>query len=118
MSLLKNANLGLAFLLELVALGSFAYWGFNASGSSVLNIVLGVGTPILAIVLWGVFAAPRSERRLRGSAYLAFKVVFFALAILALIAAGSITLGLIFAVVFVINTGLAYVWQQEDAAAA
>ena len=118
MALLQNANLGLAFLLELVALGSFAYWGFNASDSTILKIVLGLGTPILAIVLWGVFAAPRSERRLKGSAYLVFKVIFFALAILALIAAGNLTLGVIFAVVFVLNTGLAYVWHQEDAAAA
>ena len=106
MALLQNANLALAFLLELVAIASFAYWGFNASDSTVLKIVLGVGTPIVAIVLWGVFAAPRSERRLQGSAYLVFKVIFFALAILALIAAGSVTLGLIFALVFVANTML------------
>ena len=113
MALLQNANLALAFLLELVAIASFAYWGFNASDSTVLKIVLGVGTPIVAIVLWGVFAAPRSERRLQGSAYLVFKVIFFALAILALIAAGSVTLGLIFALVFVANTILAYLWHQE-----
>ncbi len=117
MALLQNANLGLAFLLELVAIASFAYWGFNASDSTVLKLVLGLGTPILAIVLWGIFAAPQSERRLQGSAYLIFKVIFFALAILALFAAGSLTLGFVFGVAFVINTVLAYAWHQEDAAA-
>jgi len=118
MALLQNANLGLAFLLELVAIASFAYWGFTVSDSIIVRLVLGLGTPILAIVLWGIFAAPKSERRLRGNAYLAFKVVYFVLAILALIAAGSVTLGIIVAVVFAINTVLAYVWHQEDAAAA
>jgi Protein of unknown function (DUF2568) len=113
MSALKNANLGLAFLLELVAIAAFAYWGFNISDSAVLKIVLGLGTPILAIVLWGVFAAPRSERRLQGSAYLVFEVVFFVLAILALIMVGSVTLGILFAVVFVINTVLLLVWHQD-----
>ena len=96
MALLKNTNLGLAFLLELVAIAAFAYWGFNITDSTVLMIVLGVGTPILAIVLWGIFAAPKSERRLEGTAYLVFKVVFFVLAILALIVAGSDTLGILF----------------------
>lgn len=117
MELLQSANLGLAFLLELVAIASFAYWGFTASDSTILNIVLGIGTPILAIVLWGIFAAPKSERRLKGSAYLIFKVVFFVLAILALSIASSATLGAIFAIVFAANTILAYLWHQEDAAA-
>ena len=79
--------------------------------------MLGLGTPILAIVLWGVFAAPRSERRLQGSAYLVFKVIFFALAILALVAAGSVTLGFDFCLVFVINTLLIAVWHQDTGAA-
>ena len=35
-ALLKNANLGLAFLLELVALASFAYWGFSAGEAGAL----------------------------------------------------------------------------------
>ena len=113
MSALKNANLGLAFLLELVAIAAFAYWGWNASDSTLVKIVLGLGTPILAIVLWGIFAAPRSSRRLQGTAYLIFKVVFFALAILALFAADSIPLGTLFAVVFVINTILLLVWHQD-----
>ncbi|MEO8397247.1 MAG: YrdB family protein [Chloroflexota bacterium] len=113
MALLQNTNLGVAFLLELVAFASFAYWGFNASDSTVLKLVLGLGTPILAIVLWGIFAAPQSERRLRGSTYLVFKVIFFALATLALFAAGSLTLGFVFALVFVINTVLIAVWHQD-----
>jgi|SRR5664279_1400831 len=111
--LLKNANLGLAFLLELVALASFAYWGFTASESTLAKLVLGLGTPVLAAVLWGIFAAPNSERRLRGNARLIFKVVFFVLAIAALFMAGSTTLALIFVVLFVINTALLYGWHQE-----
>ncbi len=118
MALLKIANLGVAFLLELVAIASFAYWGFTLTDSTIVNIVVGLGAPLLMITLWRFFAAPKSERRLRGIAYLIFKVTVFALAILALIMAGSVTLGLIFALVFVINTMLAYLWHQEEAAAA
>jgi hypothetical protein len=113
MSLLKGLNLTLAFLLELVALGAFAYWGFTATDSTVLNIVLAIGLAVLAIVLWGIFAAPKSTRRLRGGALIAFKVVFFALACAALFAASSPTLGVIFGVAVAVNLVLAYVWKQE-----
>jgi hypothetical protein len=75
-SLLKNANLALAFLLELVALGAFAYFGFTATDSSILNIVLAIGITVVAIVLWGLYAAPRAARRLRGGALILFKLIF------------------------------------------
>ena len=113
MSVLRGINLALAFLLELVALGAFAYWGFTATDSTVLNLVLAIGLTIVAIVLWGIFAAPKSARRLRGGALIAFKVVFFALACVALFAASSPTLGVIFGVLVAVNLVLAYAWKQE-----
>ena len=114
MTLLKSINLAVAFFLELTALGAFAYWGFQVGGDTILPFVLGIGTPVLGAVIWGIFAAPKSSRRLRGSAYLIFKVAFFAVAILALIVANSPILALILAVIFVINTLLIAVWHQEE----
>ena len=113
MSLLKSANLALAFLLELVALGAFAYFGFTATDTPAINIVLAIAFTVVAIVLWGLFAAPRSERRLRGRALIAFKVVFFALACGALVLANNLTLGIVLAVLTAINLLLAYIWKQE-----
>lgn len=113
MSLLKSANLALAFLLELVALGAFAYFGFTATDSTILNILLGIGLPIVAIVLWGVFAAPKAPRRLQDGALILFKVIFFALASAALVAANSVTLGVGLAIVAAVNLVLVVFWQQE-----
>ena len=115
MTALKAINLTLAFLLELVAVGAFAYFGFTSSASGVLNVVLGIGLAVISIVLWGVFAAPKSPRQLRGAALWGFKIAFFALAALALVAAGSTTLAFVFAVLVAINLTLAYVWKQENA---
>jgi hypothetical protein len=112
-ALLKGINLALSFLLELVAVAAFAYWGFTISDSGTLNVVLGIGLAVASIVLWGIYAAPKSERRLRGGALIAFKLVFFALAVIALISAGSTTLGIILAATVVVNLVLAYAWQQE-----
>ena len=113
LSALKMANLALAFLLELAALVAFAYWGFQAGGGGLLRWVLGIGTPILAAVLWGIWEAPKSARRLRGVPYLIFKIAFFALAAVALLMADRAVWGLALAVLTAINIGLGYLWEQE-----
>jgi Protein of unknown function (DUF2568) len=109
---LKSVNLALAFLLELAMLAAFAYWGFQSGSSTLLKIFMGIGIPLLVIVIWGIFMAPNSARHLQGGAYLALKAVLFGLAVMALMAAGRTTLGVVFAVVVVINTILVYVWGQ------
>ncbi len=112
LAVLKPINLALAFLLELALLAAFAYWGFNTGDSTAIHIVLGIGVPVLVAVIWGIFMAPSSQRRLNGAAYLVVKVVLFGLGVAALVAAGQTTLGVVFAVVFVVNTILLYVWKQ------
>lgn len=59
------ANEAVAFLLELAALGFLGWWGFGAGHEGALRILLGVGTPLLAVVVWGLFAAPRARWRPR-----------------------------------------------------
>ena len=109
---LKALNLALAFALELAALAAFAYLGFNMGDSAVIHVVLGVGMPLLGAVLWGIFAAPKSSRRLQGIAYWGFKVGFFALAVAALIVAGQPMPAIVLGVVAAVNLILLYVWQQ------
>ena len=53
----------LAFVVELAALAMLAAWGFS-TGGSVTRVLLGIGLPVLAIVLWGLFAAPRARHRI------------------------------------------------------
>ena len=113
LSALKMANLALAFFLELAALVAFAYWGFTSSSDGLPSWLLGIGTPLLAAVLWGIWEAPKSARRLRGAAYLIFKIAFFALAWLALFAANQSVGALVLAVLTAINIGLGYLWHQE-----
>ncbi len=49
----------LRFLTELVAFASLALWGFLA-WSLPWNIVLGIGAPALAILLWALFVSPKA----------------------------------------------------------
>ncbi len=113
MYLLKNANLGLSFLLELCALAAFAYWGFQASSNLLVKILLALAAALLSSMVWGLLAAPRAPRRLKGWQLLVFKLLFFALAAAALLVTGQPALAVILAVLVVINLGLGYVWGQK-----
>ena len=97
-------NLGLAFLLELAALAAFLFWGFGATDNTVLNILLGIGTPLVVSVFWGMFMAPTAKRRVSGVVYYVLQSIVFGLACIALWAANQPMLAIILAVVFVLNT--------------
>jgi hypothetical protein len=99
------ANLALAFALELCALAALCYWGFSVGGGPVAKAVLGIGAPVCAAVLWGLFAAPRAPVSvpLLG---LGTKLLVFGSATLALYATGHSVLALVFAFVVVANTAL------------
>lgn len=49
----------LRFLLELFAFVSLAIWGFLAWPFP-WNIAVGIGAPLIAIVLWALFRSPRA----------------------------------------------------------
>ena len=112
MAVLKNLNLALSFLLELVMLVAFGYWGFNTGDSTVVHWVLGLGVPVLAIIIWSIYNAPQSKRRLPRTPRTLLEVVMFSLAALALLAAGQTTWAIVFVVFIVINQIGIYIWQQ------
>lgn len=111
--LLKAFNLAVAFMLELCMLAALAYWGFQASESVFIKLLLGVGAPVIVAVIWGLLLAPRSERRLTGFSYLLLKFILFGAAAISLVAAGQTTWAVIFAVVSVVNQVLLMLWNQE-----
>lgn len=110
---LKVANLAAAFILELCALGALAYWGFNATDDMLIRLILGVGAPLIMIVIWGIYLAPRSSRRLKEPALSVVKLIVFGLAGAALAAAGQTTAAAVFLAAAVVNLVLAAVWQQH-----
>jgi hypothetical protein len=114
LSLSKNLNLALALLLEVGALAAFCYSGFTIEGNLLLKLMLGIGLPVLAIVVWALWGAPRSKRRLKGFPFLLLQIIFFGSAAVMLYIAGQYILGLVFAVLFILNTILAYAWGQKE----
>ncbi len=109
---MKHANLALAFLLELAGLAAFGYWGFVVPDGLVLKLVAGLGVPIAAAVLWGLFAAHKASVALPAQAKLAVQLAWFAVAATALAFAGHVLLGVVLFLLYVLNRVLAYLWHQ------
>jgi hypothetical protein len=112
LELIKGANLALRFLLELCALVALGYWGIKTGSGALAKIALGIGTPLVAAVVWGVFVAPRAPVELPGVLVLLLQVLVFGSAAAGLAATGHRNLALVFAVVVLINAILMYVWGQ------
>jgi hypothetical protein len=112
MEIIKGANLLLRFLLELCALGALGYWGFKTGGGLAAKIGLGIGAPLVAAIVWGVFVSPRATVHLPEIAVLILQVLVFGSAAAGLAATGHRTLALVFGAIVVINAVLMYVWGQ------
>lgn len=107
-------NLGLRFILELVALGALGYWGWrNHTGS--LAYLLAVGLPILAAALWGTFRVPedasasgKAPVAVPGWLRLLLELTLFTGATAALLAAGNPRVAWILAGVVLVHYLLSY----------
>lgn len=99
-------NMALRFLLELCALAALGYWGFMRGSGTLGKAALGLGAPILAAVLWGMFVAPKAVRPLHDPAKLLVELVVFGGAAAALYAAGQPLWAGVLLVVYGINRWL------------
>lgn len=101
------ANEALAFLMELLALASLAWWGATVGGGLFLSLLLGIGLPLAAAVIWGATASPKARVRLPIAGVLAVKAGVFGAAMLALDGLGHRTLAILYGVVAAANTVIA-----------
>ena len=83
-TVVKYANMGLSFLLELCLLAAFAYWGIQTGQGQVAKIGLGVSAPLVVAVFWGLFMAPRASMRVQNPLYLIIRIFIFGLAVIKL----------------------------------
>jgi hypothetical protein len=101
-------NLGLRFVLEILALVALGYWG-SRQGTGFVRVLLAIGIPIIVAVIWGTFAVPDDPSRsgdapiaVAGWVRLIIEFAVFAGASLALHFAGrSVPAGVLAAVVIV-----------------
>jgi hypothetical protein len=110
------AWLTVAFLAELGALAALAAWGWSAGGSTAVRLLLAVGIPAAAAVLWGLFAAPQAVVHAVAVAVLV-KVAVFGGAALALLAVGRPGLAVTLAAAALLSSVLSTPPATPEAAA-
>ena len=109
---MRFANLVLRFLLELAGLAAFGYWGFVAGADLRSKLLLGLGAPVLAAVLWGLFASPKAAVPLPAPAKLAFEIAWFGAAAAGLAHAGRPAYAVVLVVVYAVNRVLLHVLRD------
>jgi hypothetical protein len=109
----KAANLALRFFLEVAALVALGYWGSHAGSSEVVHWVLGIGAPLVAAVVWGLFIAPRARYRVSDPVWIGLQVAVFGAATAALLAAGQTAPAIVFVALLIVNAVLMIVWGQD-----
>ncbi len=104
---LHAVNEGSAFLLELVMLAILGWWGARTGTSMPAAVLLAVGAPLAAVVVWGLFCAPKTRIRLPMAGVIAIKVLVFASASAALWAVGRPRLAIAFGAIALANAVIA-----------
>jgi hypothetical protein len=101
------ANELLAFAVESAALACLAWWGFSTGHGWLPHVLLGVGTPLLAIVIWALFAAPKARLRPGLPVVLLVKAVVLGGGAAAVHGVGHPVAAVVMAIVVVVNTAVA-----------
>lgn len=112
METIKTLNVGLTFLLELAMLAAFGYWGFQGEKSVWIKWGLGIGLPLAAAILWGIWLAPRANQHLNIIGGTLLSSGLFFLAALALYQTNHPTLAIALAGITIVNRALALLWEQ------
>jgi uncharacterized protein DUF2568 len=102
---LRGVVLTVRFLCEIAMLVALAYWGFHAFDGS-MAYVAGIGAPLVAIVVWAEFVAPKARHPVSIPARLAIEDSLFLLTTVALVAADRAGLAIVFAVAAFVTSSL------------
>ena len=105
---MKQLNSLVTFLLELVMVVSFAYYGYHKEYSKTGQIFLMLLFPLVAIALWAWFAAPRSRHQLSTPLLQLFRAVMFLIAAFFLYQSGCFIVACIVAALAIVTQMISY----------
>jgi hypothetical protein len=77
-----------------------------------LKWALGIGIPVVVIIIWGTFFAPKASHRLNATPGILLSTALFLTAALALAQTGHSGLAIAMALITFLNRGLIWLWRQ------
>ncbi len=96
-------NLGIRFLVELLAVGFVGAWAYSLPEAPILRVALALAAAAIFILVWGAFLAPNAASGLTPMQKTGLGTVLLLVAAMALASAGQPIGALIFAVAVVAN---------------
>lgn len=110
--MVKSVNQTFVFFMELVMIGSLAYYGYKQS-TFVNRYLLAILLPAIAITLWAIFAAPKSSNRLNLPYLVIFRAAMFLIASLLLYLSGNKVVAWITAIIAIVTQVIAYYTEDN-----
>ena len=103
---MRAAILGLRFLLEICLVAAFAWGGWSVAGGGILGGLAAAFEVVVLAIVWGLWIAPRSGRRLADPARFVLEVVLFVLGGWSLWIAWTPVAGVVLTVVSIVVAAL------------
>jgi hypothetical protein len=107
LSPIQLANGVVAFLVELGLLVAVGYASFQLPGQQWWRTLLAAVIPLLVLLIWAEYAAPKAAHRLKMPWLLLFKAVLFGVGVAALYWAGQPKWAIVFGVVAATHLAIA-----------
>ncbi|AKG37662.1 hypothetical protein VK70_08535 [Paenibacillus durus ATCC 35681] len=110
--MLKMFNLGLRFMLELIVLTVYGFWGYRIGWGAWSRWVLSIGLPLAAAVLWGMLGAPKADFALPVPLHSLLELLMFGLPVVLLLRMNHTALAVLYGAVVLANKLLMIFWNQ------
>jgi len=112
MNIVRGFNRLVAFLLELVLVIALGYGGYSVVENVYLKYTLAMLLPVMAIVCWSIYAAPRSDKRLEQPWRMVFRLSLYFICAMLLYTIGKTTIGISLAGIVLINELIAFYFND------
>lgn len=110
--MLKYSNQVIVFILELVMITSFAYYGYQKNTTILNRYLLAFLLPIAAIILWTIFAAPKSSHRIAMPYLALFRAGMFLITSFAVYQLGHKNMAIVIVILVIVTQIMSYYFEK------
>ncbi len=110
--MIKSLNQILVFILEIIMLISYGYFGMTRQWNLAVKLSFTIIVVSIAILLWSIFAAPKSGRRLEMPYLSIFRALMFSLAAFLLFESGHKNFAIIIFVLSLLTQTISFFTEK------